>query len=327
VARLIAPTCSMTVTATAAPSVAGLLFAIATCALWALSFVSPVVLERFSPYAVTLGRYGVFGLISLAIVPFAMRHLRALSAADWAKAAWLSIVGHLAYYLFLATAIQWSDVPGPTVVIGLLPLTVPLFANLRKQELPWRTLFGPLFGIAAGLFLVHVYEYRRIEAGEGVLRYTAGIGFAVAALACWTWYGIVNAAWLQSRPHVTATAWTMAQGITLFPIVVLAAFVTAKVDHTVGNATLDQWRLFVIVSLVVGLGSTWFATLCWSRASRLLPTTLAGQLIVVVTIAAVLCGSLYRGTLPSIAVTAGVLLLAVAVALGVRAVRRDLDVR
>ena len=306
--------------------IAGVLYAIATCALWALSFVSPVILERFSPYAVTLGRYAAFGAISLAIVPLAMRHVRTLRGADWAKAAWLAIVGHMAYYLFLATAIQLSDVPGPTVVIGLLPLTVPVFANLHKQELPWRTLLAPLLGIAAGLVLVHAYEYQRFQADDGIFRYAAGIGFAFAALACWTWYGIVNAAWLRARPHVTATAWTMAQGITLFPLVLVAALViaAAQVDPAAANAALDEWRQFWIVSLVVGLGSTWLATLCWSQASRLLPTALAGQLIVVVTIAAVIYGSIYRGTLPSAAVTAGVLLLVAAVAFGVRAIQRHL---
>jgi drug/metabolite transporter (DMT)-like permease len=305
---------------------AGAGFAIGACALWALSFVSPVILEQFSPYAVTLGRYGAFGLTSLALVPFVMRHIRALSGADWAKAAWLSIVGHMAYYLLLATAIQLSDVPGPTVVLGLLPLTIPIYANLRKQELPWRTLSAPLLGIAAGLFLVNGYEYRRIQSDEGVLRYAAGIGFAFASLACWTWYGVSNAAWLRARPHITVTAWTMAQGITLLPTVLFAALfiAAAEIDYAAGNPTLDQWRQFVIVSLVVGLGSTWLATMCWNQASRLLPTTLAGQLIVFVTIAAVIYGSVYRGMLPSIAVISGVSLLAAAVALGVRAIQRRL---
>jgi hypothetical protein len=41
-----------------------------------------------------------------------------------------------------------------------------------------------------------------------------------------------------------------------------------------------------------------------------------------VTIAAVIYGSIYRGTLPSIAVTLGVSVLAAAVALGVRAIQR-----
>ena len=306
--------------------IAGLVYAVSTCVLWALSFVSPVILREFSAYSVTLGRYAVFCLFSLAIAPFALRHLRTLQPADWARAASLAVVGHMAYYLFLATAIQWSGVPGPTVVIGLLPLTVPIFANLHKRELPWRPLFAPLAGIAAGLFLVHADELQRIDAHDEGVRYAVGIGFALAALACWTWYGVANANWLRSRSQVTSTGWTMAQGIALFPVVVVATIgVSAtEVDAVMRNATSEQWRLFLLVSCLVGVGSTWLATLCWSQASRLLPTTLAGQLIVVVTISAVICNSVYRGALPTIPVIAGVVLLAGAVAFGVRAIQRRL---
>jgi drug/metabolite transporter (DMT)-like permease len=98
----------------------------------------------------------------------------------------------------------------------------------------------------------------------------------------------------------------------------------AGVERTIGNATPGQWRQFVIVSFVVGFGSSWLATLCWSQASRLLPTTLVGQSIVFVTIAAVIYGSIYRGTLPSIPVTLGVSVLVASVALGVRAIQRYL---
>ncbi len=95
----------------------------------------------------------------------------------------------------------------------------------------------------------------------------------------------------------------------------------AEIDPAFRDATVAQWYKFVIVSLVVGIGSTWLAALCWSQASRLLPTALAGQLIVFVTIAAVIYGSIYRQTLPSVAVTLGVLLITAAVALGARAIR------
>jgi len=300
----------------------GIAYAIAACALWALSFVSPVVLQDFSPYAVTLGRYATFSLASLAMVPFARSQVRGLSAMDWAQAVRLSLVGHLAYYLFLVAAIQLADVPGPTVVIGLLPLTVPIFANLHKRELPWRALVAPLLGILAGLALVHAHELQRPQSVEGT-RYAAGIGLALAALACWTWYGIANANWLRARVALSATGWTMAQGIVLLPVVLVAALVlvATQADPGLRNANGEQWQRFMIVSAVVGLGSTWLATLCWSRASRLLPTTMAGQLIAFVPIAAVAYGSVYRGVWPSVAVTGGVLLLAAAVRLGVRSLQ------
>ena len=305
-------------------SAVGVSFAIATCALWAFSFVSPIVLGSFSPYVVTLGRYAVFGLVSLVLVPLALKQLRALRATDWLRATWLSIVGNMVYYLFLAAGIQLCDVPGPTVVMGLLPLTVPIFANVRNRELPWGTLRVPLIGIATGLFLVNAHEYQSLRISHGIFGYVLGISFAVAALACWTWYGVSNAVWLRTRSTITATAWTIAQGVTLLPIVVVAGAVTIGlgIERTTIELTPEDWHRFLIVSIVVGFGSSWLATLCWSQASRLLPTTIAGQLIVFVSVAAVIYGSVYRGTPPSLAVALGVFILVVSVVLGVRTMQR-----
>lgn len=305
-------------------SAAGVAFAVTTCALWALSFVSPAVLSEFSPYAVTVGRYAVFGLVSLGLISVATKDVLALAPIDWAKAAWLALVGHLAYYFFLATGIQLSDVPGPTVVIGLLPLTVPILANLKQRELAWRRLVWPLAGIATGLALINADQYRSIDAPEGLVQYTLGIASAAIALGCWTWYGVENAAWLKSRTHVTATAWTIAQGVTLIPVIALSAIwvSVSEIDDAVRDATTDQWQKFALVSLIVGVGSTWLATLCWSRASRLLPTTLAGQFIVCTPIAAVAYASLYRQALPSLGVSLGVLVLTIAVVLALRGLQR-----
>jgi drug/metabolite transporter (DMT)-like permease len=309
--------------------VAGIFFALAACGLWALAFVSPIVLEGFSPFLVAFGRYGAFGLISFALAPFFWGRVCGLSRADWGAAAVLSSIGNVVYYVLLASAIQLIDVPGPTVIIGLLLITIPLFANWRQRALPWRALVMPLVTIGLGLLLVNAHEYQRLVSGQGLAVYAVGLGLAVAALACWTWYGIANALWLQPRPHITAAAWTIAQGIAILPVVVagLAAWMYWNSIGTFGSAMADPTKAgtlgrFLLVSLVVGLGSSWLATLCWSHASRLLLTALAGQLIVFETVTAVAYGYVYRGRWPSLAISLGVVLLCVGVALGVRAVQR-----
>jgi hypothetical protein len=79
-------------------------FAITTCALWALSFVSPVVLADFSRHAVTLGRRLLRRLTcasrySSAFIPACLGrciwdavsgtpYLSALAADGWRLAAW-----------------------------------------------------------------------------------------------------------------------------------------------------------------------------------------------------------------------------------------------
>lgn len=301
----------------------GILFAVIACCLWALSFVAPIVLEEVAPTLVAVGRYGAYGLISLALLPFFWRETLALSRADWGKAAALSIIGNLAYYILLTSAIQSIEVPGPTVIIGLLPLTIPILANWRQQELPWPALWLPLVVIALGLSLVNVDEYQRLaSAGQGLLGYAAGLGLAIAALVCWTWYGVANALWLRSRPHIDPGAWTIAQGVALLPLVV-AGFATGANSNFFGPTILhmaqaDTLTRFLFVSAVIGLASSWLATLFWSRASRLLPTTLSGQLIVFETVAAVAYGHIYQARGPSAAILLGVVLLCAGVAVGIR---------
>ena len=303
----------------------GILFAVVACCLWALAFVAPIVLEGTGPVLVAFGRYGAFGLISLALVPLFRRGTFMLSRRDWGRAALLSTVGNLAYYILLASAIQLIDIPGPTAIIGLLPLTIPILANWRHRELPWRALIAPVVVIALGLILVNAHEYQRLASvGRGLLVYAAGLGLAIMALACWTWYGVANALWLQSRPHINAGAWTIAQGVTLLPLVGFGFAAGANSNsfgpamvHLADTANLPR---FLVVSVIVGLASSWLATLCWSHASRLLPITLTGQLIVFETVAAVSYGHIYQGREPSAATLLGVVLLCSGVALGVRTV-------
>jgi drug/metabolite transporter (DMT)-like permease len=50
--------------------------------------------------------------------------------------------------------------------------------------------------------------------------------------------------------------------------------------------------------LTLGLCASWLGTLLWNRASKLLPTALAGQLIVFETLAAFAYAFIWRGALP-----------------------------
>ncbi len=70
--------------------------------------------------------------------------------------------GNLIYYVCLASAIQRTGAPVSTMIIGTLPVVLPVFANLlysqRDGKLPWRRLFPALVCIAVGLICVNVAE-------------------------------------------------------------------------------------------------------------------------------------------------------------------------
>ena len=59
----------------------------------------------------------------------------------------------------------------------------------------------------------------------------------------------------------------------------------------------------------IGLFASWLGTLCWNEASQRLPTTLAGQLIVFETLAALAYAFALRGSAPAPRALAGIALL------------------
>jgi drug/metabolite transporter (DMT)-like permease len=72
----------------------------------------------------------------------------------------------------------------------------------------------------------------------------------------------------------------------------------------------------------LGLFASWLGTLLWNLASRALPATLSGQLIVFETLFGLAFAYALRGEWPDAASLAGIALLIVGVILGVRACRK-----
>jgi drug/metabolite transporter (DMT)-like permease len=289
-------------------------------------FVAPVLLPEYPPALLTVGRYLAFGLIAVPLALADRAEIRRLGRADWVEAAWLSLVGNLVYYGFLAAAIQAADAPLPTMIIGTLPVVIAVCSNLSERELPWRKLGLSLPVLAAGIALVNHDELSRLAArGADPARLWRGAALACGAVACWTWYPIRNARWLRRRPGLSSRAWATAQGITTLPLALAGGLLLAGLNAARGTDAAFDWPLgprplaFAGWMLAIGLCASWLGTLCWNRASQLLPTSLAGQLIVFETLSALLYAFLLRQQVPPAGTLAGIALLVAGVVIGMRA--------
>ncbi len=319
----------------------GLACAIGAGLAWGLVFVAPVMLPGYPPLVLSAGRYLAFGLVALTMAWHSRQSLQQLSSADWIKAGWLSLIGNLVYYVFLSAAIQTAGVPMPTMLIGTLPVVIAVVSNLSDRALPWRRLAPSLAIILAGIVLVNQAEIAALtglgeSAGHGhesaLSKQTLGALLALVAVVCWTWYPIKNARWMQRNPGVSPSTWATAQGLTTLPLALVAWCLALAVETLAPSAAgASQTRFdfplgpqavrFVLLMTVIGLISSWLGTRLWNQASRLLPTSLTGQLIVFETLAALAYGYAWRGEMPAPTAALGIGLLIVGVGIGANAFR------
>jgi len=315
-----------------APLVSGILFALAAGLMWGLVFVGPLLLPEYPATLQTFGRYLAFGLIALPLGWLDRSKLRQLARADWIEALKLALVGNVVYYLFLSSAIQRAGGPLPTMIIGTLPVVIAITSKLRgaapgartEASVPWLRLLPSLGLIGLGIALVNQVELEQLKSDPraDLARYAVGGGLAVGAVACWTWYPIRNAEWLRAHPDRSPRGWATAQGLMTLPLALIGYALTWGWSAASGNAFAMPFGPravdFVLLMFAIGLLASWLGTLCWNEASQRLPPTLAGQLIVFETLAALSYAFVLRNNVPQIQTLVGVALLVAGVVWAVR---------
>jgi drug/metabolite transporter (DMT)-like permease len=311
----------------------GFLCALGAGLMWGIVFIAPLMLADYPGIVLSFGRYIAFGLIALVPAWLDRNRIAALSKADWIVAFKLSMVGNLLYYAALATAIQLADAPLPAMLIGTLPVVIAIYSNWTpdhpSESIAWKRLASPLTIIFVGLILVNASELGQLDGRRPLADYALGCFIALGAVAAWTWYPIMNARHLKAHPQLHPSTWATAQGLATLPLA-LAGFAVyglhAGLTHSAYAFPLGaRPGAFIGLMLVLGLCASWFGTLLWNAASKRLPMSLAGQLIVFETLAALLYAFILRGAMPTMQVTAGIGLLCVGVIIGMRAFRPVCD--
>lgn len=305
---------------------AGVLFAVAAGMMWGLIFVGPLLVPDYPGALQSVGRYLAFGLIALPLAWRDWKRLRQLSRGDWLEALKLSLVGNLLYYTFLANAIQRTGAPVSTMIIGTLPVVISISANIlygqHEGRLAWRKLTPALLLIAAGLLLVNVAELQGSEQQIDLWRYLSGIGLALLAMVCWTWYPLRNARWLREHPHRKATTWATAQGIATLPLAIVGyLLVSVQLHLTRPDFSLPfgpRPEVFIPLMMAIGLLCSWLGALCWNEASQRLPTVLVGPLIVFEILAGLAYTFMIRQSWPPLLTLSGIVCLIAGVIVATR---------
>ena len=267
------------------------------------------------------------GLIALPIAWLGRVRLRQLGRKDWVTALTLTMMGNLIYYVCLASAIQRTGAPVSTMIIGTLPVVIPVFANLlysqRDGKLSWWRLSPALVLIGIGLLCVNISELNQGLPDFSGWRYGSGIALALISVVCWAWYALRNARWLRENPDKHPMMWATAQALVTLPVSLLG-YIAACLwlnGQTPDFALPFGPRPAVFIGLMIAIAvlCSWVGALCWNVASQKLPTVILGPLIVFETLAGLLYTFILRQEFPPLLTVSGITLLMVGVVIAVRA--------
>jgi len=308
--------------------ISGVLYALLAGLMWGLIFVGPLIVPEYPAMLQSMGRYLALGLFALPLAWMGRARLRQLTRGDWATALGLTMMGNLIYYVCLASAIQRTGAPVSTMIIGTLPVVIPVFANLlyshRDGKLAWSKMLPALVCIAIGLAFVNIAELRhaRVDEFDG-WRYGSGILLASISVVCWAWYALRNARWLRENPDKPPMMWATAQALVTLPVSLLGYIASCwwlGLQQPEFALPFGP-RPWVFVGLMVAIAvlCSWVGALCWNIASQKLPTVILGPLIVFETLAGLLYTFLMRQSVPPLLTGCGILLLVVGVVIAVRA--------
>jgi drug/metabolite transporter (DMT)-like permease len=293
----------------------GVVYGVLAGAIWGFIFLAPRLLPDFSPLLLSGGRYVMYGVVSLAVaIPSARGLWSRLTRTDVIALVKQALVGNLLYYLLVATAVQMVGVGPSSLIVGILPVTVTLAGRRDHGAIDVRRLFWPLVMVIAGIVCINIDVFR--DAGghsPSVLARLGGLACAAGALASWTWYAVDNSRYLRAHAHFNGNEWSVLWGIVtgLLGGIVWIVVLLLPAGTIQASVPTARWHMFWLVCLALAVAGSWLGNTLWNAASRRLPITLSGQMIVFETLFALIYGFVYDQRWPRpLEVAAGVLLLA-----------------
>ena len=303
----------------------GVLCGLLAGAMWGMVFIVPELLSAFSPVEMAVGRYIAYGAIALGLMLPRLGNLYArLERSDYAALVRHALAGNIIYYMLLALGVKLAGVAPTSLIIGVLPISVTLMGRKDHGALPLRQLALPLLVAAAGIACINVDVFMHAgNAEHSAWQTLLGVLCATGALLCWSWYTLDNARYLKRNPHFTSAEWSALYGLSSGLIALLIGAAALAVWHgdvlgAAGKASGRDWTMFWITNSLLALGASVIGNHLWNIASRRVPVTLSGQLILFETLFALLYGFIYQQQWPRPLETAAIVLLAAGVMWSVR---------
>lgn len=272
--------------------VPGVAFGVAAGALWGAVFIAPKITPGFTAMQVSAGRYLAYGVIALILAAPRWRTLAAqLNRGDWIALARLGLLGNIVYYIFLAYAVRLAGAAPASFIVGLLPVVITIIGS-REQGAVRLGVLAPSLALAViGVGLIATSAIHQNASADWRLQ-AIGLFCAFGALASWALFAVGNARRMARLPALSSNDWSLLLGIVSGAealLLALPAF-AFKPEHHDSNT----WLNFIAVSSGIAITASIIGNAFWNSASRRLPMTLTGQMVIFETLFALFYSFLWE---------------------------------
>lgn len=277
---------------------------LALVVIWGVNFsVVKVVLQEVEPLAFNALRFP-FAALTVWILLRAQGRRVMPRRGDWARVAWLSLFGHLAYQVFFIFGLSLTLAGNASLMLATVPMWIAILSPVLGHERFSWVVLGGISVTMTGLVLVILGGPAGITLGGVTLR---GDLCMLAAAVVWALYTVLGRRAVRRSGALEMTAWTLWLGTPALVLLGLPGLL--RTDF--GSLSVGAWAGIAYAG-VLAIAIAYFI---WYRGVQRLGSSRTAVYSNLVPVAAILTAWLWIGETPRALqlLGAGVILAGIAV--------------
>ncbi|AMO55533.1 EamA family transporter [Endozoicomonas montiporae] len=247
----------------------GLFLPVLASSLLGLLCILPLWLIDFSAVEIVFGRFLVFGLLILLVLPFRRDALKRYDIAEprcrWQNGVILALTGHIGYYLFLILSIRSLGGLAACLLVATLPV---LFNFSSRRQACSSTQKLSLLILFCSLILLMFDKAALVEDSTDKDQFATGVIWLLLAGVCWlcaanrqVWIVRACSGLDRSNHLMMSGLCTSLALILLLPLTLFGEGEWRLFSESDGRS----WYLFWFAMLIAGAFCTLLARVIWNN--------------------------------------------------------------